>query len=422
MTSSELTITILTGLLVNIVTAMATYWWTTQRDANRNAEETRLANAKVADIAVSHLYTSYVQSKRLRFDVLTEVGNVRSGKMTPEVYSAILEGIARSLEQERVAIVPNILTWKAFVLPDSYSSQLIQKVQEQDFSLPTGDTILQSRTPTKLARQEIPGIDKKSDKGLGASLPFANKAGRMPGNLKQLVEVIGSDPAELAMRALLSGDIAALRSLGARTGEATGHTEKVAFGSTLALVGEPSGIALLQDALVQHWHEMEPDEFTVALGSVVQGAVRRDSEAEVLQAIEPAIIKRLEGTLDNNKKKAFILNQIQKLRYSIKDYQSGIRDLERAVELDPTESAYWHNLALCYEQTNELGLAEQAIRKALSLRGDDADILALAARLLSKNGHIEEAEQLSIRAAEIDPLRAMLSQLKDLVDDDKEDN
>jgi len=416
MTGQQLTINILIGIVVNIVTAFLTYWWTTHRDRREHEKEARMANAKIADIAVSHLYTSYMQSKRLKMDVLAHIGEVKAGTLSSEVFGTILDGIARSLEQERVSIVPNIMSWKTFVEEGSVSAQLISKVQEQDFYMPSANEpispakdSLQQRN--SMARQlPMPPVRQNiQDRRITMpSTPAAPIGQDGMEQLKSFADVLRS-PAESAFRAFLSGDAQKLRAVRGNLDNLRGHSEKVAVGSMLALTGDVAGTDLLRETLSEGWAAMDADEFCVAIGGIVASAERNDAEKDAFEFLDPIVGRRVDQGKDPDEKKAFMLNQVQKLLFAVGEHSQAISTLERIVALHGNEPAYWYNLALCYEKKEDLALAERAIRKMLELDSADADHLGLAARVLSKQGYHNEATEISTRLARLDPFKAMLT-------------
>jgi len=78
MTNEEIWISILTGLLINIIVAIATYYITSRRDKATFESQTERQNEQIAEIAINHLSSSYTAIKKLRTDVLSHMQSARS--------------------------------------------------------------------------------------------------------------------------------------------------------------------------------------------------------------------------------------------------------------------------------------------------------------------------------------------------------
>jgi len=90
MTGTDITITFLAGILINIITAAATYSWTSKRDREKYMAEQREFNERIADIAVSHLEKSYKAFKKAQMDVKADARRVLEGRVSAEAFSHIL--------------------------------------------------------------------------------------------------------------------------------------------------------------------------------------------------------------------------------------------------------------------------------------------------------------------------------------------
>ena len=99
MTSQEIWIGLLSGLLTNILVALGTYFITSRRDRAQHEGETKTRNAQIAESAVNHLNSSFLAIKKLRTDILSHMQSARAAAANPEVSYHILDGISRSLSK-----------------------------------------------------------------------------------------------------------------------------------------------------------------------------------------------------------------------------------------------------------------------------------------------------------------------------------
>lgn len=73
------------------------------------------------------------------------------------------------------------------------------------------------------------------------------------------------------------------------------------------------------------------------------------------------------------------------------EYAQGTAELEESVELDPGDAGTWHDLGIVRHQQGDMAGAEQALRRAISLRPDDGRPRIALAALLWKNERYREA-------------------------------
>jgi len=78
-------------------------------------------------------------------------------------------------------------------------------------------------------------------------------------------------------------------------------------------------------------------------------------------------------------------------------------ELQRAVEIDPTNAQGWRALGASLRQVGDTNGAEAALRKALERRPSDADALDSLADLLLVQGRDEEARQVALELARAEP-------------------
>ena len=68
----------------------------------------------------------------------------------------------------------------------------------------------------------------------------------------------------------------------------------------------------------------------------------------------------------------------------------GLELMQAAVTIEPTNAGHHHNLAELLRRMSRFGAAEQCIRRAVQLRGDDASNLFVLAMILFPQGRIDE--------------------------------
>ena len=94
---------------------------------------------------------------------------------------------------------------------------------------------------------------------------------------------------------------------------------------------------------------------------------------------------------------------------AVEDYVSGYREaklaVEKAIALEPELPEAYVALAYIHGSLDwDMRLGEAAVRRALALAPGDAEVTVHAALHLLVRGHYDEAEQLSRRTIELDPL------------------
>lgn len=198
-----------------------------------------------------------------------------------------------------------------------------------------------------------------------------------------------------------------------RLREIQGLTPEIIFPAGMAArAGYDVGVSVLLDAIDEIAPQLDDDQFKLAVASLVDHYSVNDREAEGIDRLATPILDRATShELENPKESAYLLNQLQKLYYGAESFEEAQRYGVRAAELNPTESAYWYNLSLIYQQRGLMELAEEAIRKVLELKeGErhDEDQLVQAVEIFAARARTEEARGAFHALTAINPGRAQM--------------
>lgn len=413
MTSQEIWIGLLSGLLVNIATGALTYLFTTKRDAARFEKEKRERDAEIAAIAVSQLRSTLLSTTSLRRDVLGHATDVRTGTVKPEVFAEILAGIARSLHQDTIAILPSMQTWRGFVSETSDTAKILDGMS----ALAQSDTVSGTSAGSMIQRAKAP----EESASPGAALPpvvgpvtarrSESKSGSAAGlGATKRKRSLFTSPIELAARAVATGDIQSLVEMkdALRTIPMT-PLDKVAVGAVLAPMGDPYGVELLESGYQEDGDKFDADALNLVIGGLSQAAIRTDGESAMIPRIEPIIDRVMTSPKSTSKQKAFALNQMQRLKYSIKDVAGASQLMDQVIALNPLEASYQYNKALAAKELKDWPAAEGAVRKMVELGTNDSDHLALAATIMWERNDKARAEELLRKLEDIDPFMAQVT-------------
>ncbi len=110
----------------------------------------------------------------------------------------------------------------------------------------------------------------------------------------------------------------------------------------------------------------------------------------------------------DNKEKASILNQLQRIYYGSEDYEKALIYAEEVIKTWREEGSYWYNLALICrrEKINKLDRALEAINEMLAIGTKDADHLELAIKIFRQKGEVENANIFLSQLREINKYKA----------------
>jgi tetratricopeptide (TPR) repeat protein len=103
------------------------------------------------------------------------------------------------------------------------------------------------------------------------------------------------------------------------------------------------------------------------------------------------------------------------MAYEKGDYATALQEYEAAVQIDPDQPSYWHNLGLTQFQLNRLGDAERSLRKAIELNGNYGDAHFNLALVLDRQGRFRDALRSCQKALEVEPLHVEASRLRTIL-------
>ena len=381
MTNQEIWITILSGLLVNTVTGVVTYILTVKREKSAHERETERHNKQVAEIAINHLNTSYLASKRLRIDVLTHLRKVTGGNVEKEGFIFILDGISRSLEQNRISILSDMMNWKHYLGDDTTLAQEMERLRKEELS----NVLMPPEPPTN-----PPVGPHFSQQGQDTLQRYART--KPAAGIDDLLAKPGSTPRERLERAVIANDIDSMRGI---------LRERVASHAPVRQIVEAAGFLCLNgdnegaDAITDMWRnrrdELRGDDIRAMLGAITRFHECTDTEAEGLPLAEE-MVNVLSSRKDvDDTDKGWAENQKGKLLYGTGDYRGALEATERAIRAAPGESAYYFNLSLIQEKLGDLEQAEKQIERCLALGTKNPSHYRHAVEMFVKRGKGLEA-------------------------------
>lgn len=301
MTNEQIWLSVLIALLANIVTGFATYYFTAKRDASVHERETKRRNAEVAEIAINHLQSSYLASKRLRIDVLSHLATVRKQEPSGEAFGYILDGISRSIEQNRISILSNILDWKHHWEAGSETLAEMNTLKRAELS-----------TVAMVAAEPLyPPVVVKADRGAQVPVGGTSEPGA---ELLKSFRKPDQSSAETIMRAIVEGDAAKLRVIARERLDALAPVQQIiAPAAALCKAEDPVGIEILKALWTSRRAELKADNVQTMLSGVVAYHERTDTETEGLGLVQE-LGTAYQGFADvKNEDMAYVMNQIGKV-------------------------------------------------------------------------------------------------------------
>lgn len=230
-----------------------------------------------------------------------------------------------------------------------------------------------------------------------------------------------TNPQAAMQHALVSGDLPTIVSLLPRIEQLLGPSEfLVAAAGVAAVNGEASAAETLFRALEHEDADIGSDARTAAVSAIVQYYVATDREIEGAQRLEPIAERLLQSPDLTDEDKSRIHNQMQMIQYGAEMFEEALKSIDRAIEINPQEPAYYYNKSMIYEELKDPKRALEAIDKVMEMGSADPQHLAHAYRILIANNEPERAQEILERLQDIDPARAAFvqttSNLQDLVD------
>ncbi|WP_338869256.1 hypothetical protein WBJ53_19660 [Spirosoma sp. SC4-14] len=159
-------------------------------------------------------------------------------------------------------------------------------------------------------------------------------------------------------------------------------------------------IALDIDILENKLDKISIDTATIVVGTIVNFSTITDREEEYINQFEKIIESLISREGISDKQKAALLNQLQKLNYSIGDLKKAIKYGEEVIKLDPDEIAFRYNLMKDYF---DYGNNNKAVKEAdnivgfyqtLSIEKYNRHHLSMAFEVYKKAGNDEGMESI----------------------------
>lgn len=183
----------------------------------------------------------------------------------------------------------------------------------------------------------------------------------------------------------------------------------------LASRGSEKAAYELEVFLDQNIDSMTFDSLLEAIGCMVSCYNLQDSEIEHIDKIEQYFEVAL-NKAKNNKERASILNQKQRLLAGARKFEDAKAIAEQTIALNDEEPAYYYNYATVLRQLKDIPSAIENAKNAVELeKEDDADKLALLCELLIEDGSPTKSELLEgylNRLEKVNPLRARMIRLR----------
>lgn len=244
-------------------------------------------------------------------------------------------------------------------------------------------------------------IERRLQISESAQRPIVGASSVVPGDILR-------NPLSRFQEAFQSGNLADLVTLLPQL-EATGHPRTVTAAAVVAINGVAAGAETLRRILEgRDVARMDADELCGAVSGLVQYHVTMDTEKDGLEFVKGVVDRCLEERSDiENKRRAYLHNQVSMLQFGAKEYGEGLESLEKALEFEPDDSSYLYNQSLIYQK---LEMAEKcceaALRAVAGSETPNGDHLAHAVEVLAGADRLEEAMEFMEMLREVEPVRA----------------
>jgi tetratricopeptide (TPR) repeat protein len=104
------------------------------------------------------------------------------------------------------------------------------------------------------------------------------------------------------------------------------------------------------------------------------------------------------------------------MAYEKGDYAAALEEYKAAVQIDPSQPSYWHNLGLTQYRLGQFGEAERSLRKTIELNGNYPDAHFNLALVLDRQGRVRDALRACQKALELNPLHVEASRLRAILE------
>lgn len=221
------------------------------------------------------------------------------------------------------------------------------------------------------------------------------------------------NPREAFMKAIAGSDLDGAIYLLPKLRELLGPTEEfISAAGFIAMAGQEVGALAIRDILEQNNEDLSIDGIKAGLAALVQYYTTTDKEAEALKVLPELCNRLLVGRNVQGADKAFMLNQMQKVYYGAKEYESALEGARQAVELMPDSVSYKFNLSLIYEQLGQKKEALKLVDQYMSLQEVDNDHLMHAIETYVDANRLIEAKSAFSRLVQNDQAAAKLLLLR----------
>ncbi|HEX2190071.1 MAG TPA: hypothetical protein VHG51_14285 [Longimicrobiaceae bacterium] len=223
-----------------------------------------------------------------------------------------------------------------------------------------------------------------------------SRTGTVAAKSGNMTDYLLEHPRVAFMRAFEQGDLGMAASLLPRIKKILGPTAMADAAAYLARAGEPIGKSTLQE-LLQTADELPYEAIGFAVFGLKEYYYNTDTEKEGIEYLAGVIRNLIGQKRLQDAELAVLLNQLQMLRYSIKDYEGAERDLLKAIALAPDVIAYQYNLALIYDKQGKVDEKIASIDTYMEFDGLDADHLRHAIsgyREVGRDGDAAKAEEM----------------------------
>ncbi|MCZ6889860.1 MAG: hypothetical protein O7H39_15350, partial [Gammaproteobacteria bacterium] len=205
----------------------------------------------------------------------------------------------------------------------------------------------------------------------GAALTAAANKFDLSGIMADLME----DPRKAFRDALVQRDISAMRVATQRAVDRNvGVFEEATMVSMLLALGDEGAVTLAE----RIWQQYRSTTMTAEIASVLLGgSVRFYVNHNRAKEFEPKA-KEIAGFVTDEypestpSEKAFVINQLGILAHSY-DLDAALAYTKRAIELNPDEPSYYHNVSIVLEENNRIGLAVKYAEDAIARGSEEKD-------------------------------------------------
>jgi len=207
-----------------------------------------------------------------------------------------------------------------------------------------------------------------------------------PGTLSKR-ELIRLPPHTAFSKALDSGDISSAKFVLPRIRQFLGESQYISALSVLAESLDEQSKNELQAMIPDLVCKKQIGDIKMAIDGIYDFYSNSAASESGIDIIENLIQDVINDPSINAEDRAFLLNELQKLKYESGRYAEALIDCLKLIELVPEDSAYWYNLALNQEKMSRINEAADSVEKFLALdKAPKQHLLPFAQKVLSLAG------------------------------------